>query len=108
MIDLPQARFASNPLIVLAFALALGVLAGHSLRHQWSPFLQISIAAGVVLVSVSVWFLANGKLLPATLSLVAALFCAGLVLSLIDSRPIAPGRIARLQDEGVIAPGDLK
>src|SRR5216683_6100891 len=106
MTDLPQARFASNPLTVLGFALALGILAGHSLAHLWSPLLPPSIAMGVVLVIVSVWFLANGKLLPATLSVVAALFCAGLVLSLIDSRPIAPDRVARLQDEGVIAPGD--
>src|SRR5712692_6265574 len=106
MTDLPQARFASNPLIVLGFALALGVLAGHLLGHRWSPLLPISIAVGVVLVIVSFCFLANGKLLPATLSVVAALFCAGLVLSLIDSRPIAPDRIARLQDEGIIAPGD--
>src|SRR6266852_1619359 len=106
MTDLPQARFASNPLTVLGFALALGILAGHSLAHLWSPLLPISIAVGVVLVIVSVWFLANRKLLPATLSVVAALFCAGFMLSLIDSRPIAPNRIARLQDEGVIAPGD--
>ena len=106
MTDLPQARFASNPLIILAFALALGILAGHLLAHQWSPLLLISIAVGVVLVIVSVWFLANRKLLPATFSVVAAMFYAGLVLSLIDSRPIAPDRIARLQDEGIIAPGD--
>src|SRR6266851_3316654 len=106
MTDLPQARFASNPLTVLGFALALGILAGHSLAHLWSTLLPPGIAVGVVLVIVSVWFLANGKLLLATLSVVAALFCAGLVLSLIDSRPIAPDRIARLQDEGIIAPGD--
>src|SRR5712692_2226295 len=106
MTDLPQARFASNPLTVLGFALALGILAGHSLAHLWSTLLPPGIAVGVVLVIVSVWFLANGKLLLATLSVVAALFCAGLVLSLIDSRPIGPDRIARLQDEGIIAPGD--
>src|SRR5713101_7152922 len=106
MTDLPQARFASNPLTVLGFALALGILAGHSLAHLWSPLLPPGIAVGVVLVIVSVWFLANGKLLLATLSVVGAFFCAGLVLSLIDSRPIATDRIARLQDEGVIAPGD--
>ena len=106
MTDLPQARFASNPLIVLASALALGIFAGHSLAHQWSPLLLISIAVGLVLTIVSVWFLANRKLLPATLSIVAAFFCAGFVLSLIDSRPVAPNRIARLQDEGIIAPGE--
>src|SRR5438876_3155142 len=106
MIDLPKARFASNPLIVLAFALALGILAGHSLPHQWSPLLLISIAVGVALTIVSVWFLANRKLTPAILLVTAALVCAGFVLSLIDSRPIARNRIARLQDEGIIGPGD--
>ncbi len=106
MIDLPKARFASNPLIVLAFALALGILAGHSLPHQWSPLLLISIAVGVALTIVSVWLLANRKLTPAILLVTAALICAGVVLSLIDSRPMARNRIARLQDEGIIGPGD--
>jgi competence protein ComEC len=106
MTDLPQARFASNPLIVLASALALGIFAGHSLPHRWLPLLLIGIGVGVVLTIVSVWFLANGKLTAAVLSITAAFVCAGFVLSLIDSRPIAPNRIARLQDEGFIAPGE--
>ena len=42
----------------------------------------------------------------ATVLVVVAFFCVGFVLSLIDSRPIAPNRIARLQDEGEIAPDD--
>lgn len=106
MTDLPNARFASHPLILLAAALALGILAGHSPPHDWSHLLLISIAVGVVLTIVSVWFLARGKLTPASLSVTVAFVCAGLVLSLVDSRPIAPNRIARLQDDGVIAPGD--
>jgi competence protein ComEC len=104
MTDLPQARFASNPLIVFASALALGMFAGHSLAHQWSPLLLVSIAVGLVLIVVPLWSLSNGKLTPATVSVVTAFFCAGFVLSLIDSRPIAPNRVARLQDEGIIAP----
>jgi competence protein ComEC len=106
MSDFPKARFASNPLIVLASALALGILAGHLLAHQWSPPLLISSAVGLALIILSVWFLSNWKLLPATLSVAAAFVCAGFVLSLIDSRPIAPNRLARLQDEGIIAPGE--
>src|SRR5436189_5595877 len=106
MTDLPKVRFASNPLIVLASALALGIFAGHSVPQQWSPHLLISIAVGVALTIVSVWFLANGKLTPAILSVTATFICTGFVLSLIDSRPILPNRIARLQDEGVIVPGE--
>jgi competence protein ComEC len=106
MSDLPQARFVLNPLIVLASALALGILAGHLLSQQWSPVLLISIAVGMVLIIVSAWFLSNGKLVPATISVAAAFLCAGFVLSLIDSRSVVPNRIARLQDEGVIAPDD--
>src|SRR5712691_2851480 len=98
MTDFAQARFASNPLIVLASALAFGVLAGHLLAHQWSPLLLISIAVGLVLIIVSVCFLSSRKLLPATLSVAAAFFCTGFVFSIIDSRAIAPNRIARLQD----------
>src|SRR5438477_11634883 len=106
MTDLAKARFAANPLIVPAFALALGIFAGHSLVHHWSLLLLISVASGGALTIISVWFLANGKLTPATLSLVTAFFCAGFVLALIDSRPIAPNCIARLEDEGTIAPGE--
>src|SRR5260370_38266628 len=106
MTDLPKTRFASDPLIVLAAALALGILAGHSLARQSLPLLPLSIAVGVALAIVCVWFLANRKLTRANLSLVAAFFCAGFVLSMIDSRPIAANRIARLQDEGIIAPDE--
>ena len=106
MSDLPKARFVSNPLIVLAAALALGVFAGQALPHQWPPLLLISSSVGLVSTIVSVWFLAHRKLLPATLSTVAAFVCAGIVCSVVDSRPIAPNRIARLQDEGVFAPGE--
>ena len=106
MTDLPNARFASNPLILLAAALALGILAGHLLAHRWPSLLLGSIAVGLVFTIVSVWSLANRKLAPAMLSIVATFFCAGFVLALVDARPIAPNRIARLQDEGVIAPGD--
>ena len=106
MSDLPKARFVSNPLIVLAAALALGVFAGQALPHQWPPLLLISSSVGLVSTIVSVWFLAHRKLLPATLSTVAAFVCAGIVCSVVDSRPIGPNRIARLQDEGVFAPGE--
>jgi competence protein ComEC len=106
MTDLPKARFASNPLIVLASALALGILAGHSAGQHRLSLLPIAITVGLGLIVVSFWFLSNGKLLAATLLVVAALFCAGLVLSLIDSRPVAPDRIARLHAEGVIALGE--
>ena len=106
MTDLPKPRFASCPLIVLASALALGIFAGHSLARQLSPLLLISIAVGAVLTIVSVWFLANWKLTRAILSVVAAFFCTGFVFSIIDARPIAPNRIARLLDEEIIAPGD--
>jgi len=106
MTDLPKVRFASNPLIVLASALALGIFSGHSLPHRWSPLLLVSIPVGVALTIVSVWFLANRKLTPAILSVTVTFMCAGFVLSLLDSRPIARNRIARLQDEGIIGPGD--
>src|SRR5207253_11514700 len=33
-------------------------------------------------------------------------FCAGLVLSLSESRSVGSGRIARMYDEGIIAPGE--
>jgi competence protein ComEC len=102
MSELPQTRFASSPLLILAGAISAGILLGHRFTFQSNSILIISIAGGVSIAIVSVAFLSKKKLTLALGSLVAAFFCAGFVLSLIDSRPSAPNRIARMYDEGLI------
>jgi len=102
MPDLPQTRFASSPLLILAGAISAGILLGHRFTFQSNSIFIISIAGGVSVTTVSVAFLSKKRLTLAVVSLVAAFFCAGFVLSLIDSRPSAPNRIARIYDEGLI------
>lgn len=106
MAELPQARFASSPLFVLAVAISVGILAGHyfALQSKSILILGITVSVGVALLSIALT--SKRKPRPASIFLVVAFFSAGIVLSVLENRPIAPNRIARLQDEGVIAPGD--
>jgi len=106
MSDLPHVRFAYSPLLVLAAAIAVGIFAGHYVKTQSNAVFMLGFAASIGLTIFSITFISKKRSLLASVFAVGAFFCAGLILSLIDSRPIAPNRIARLQDEGTIAPGD--
>ena len=101
MLDLPQIRFSPSPLIVLAGALALGILAGHLIGPRSMKALTTLVAVGVI-VGVSCAYLIT-KNRNAIGALVAAFFSAGLVLALIDSRPMALNRIAPMYAESLIA-----
>src|SRR5713226_2285123 len=106
MSDLPHARFAFSPLLVLAAAIAVGIFAGHYFKTQSNAVFMLGFAASIGLTIFSITFISKKRSLLASVFVVGAFLCAGLILSLIDSRPIAPNRIARLQDEGTIAPGE--
>jgi competence protein ComEC len=106
MTGLPQIRFAPNPLVVLAVALSLGVFAGHLLVPQPMWALATAILVGAILALLCAYLATKNRGATTVGVMIAAFFSAGVVLSLIDSRPIAPNRIARLYEEGVIAPGD--
>ena len=100
------ARFVSSPLFILAVALASGILAGHyfGLQSKSVLILLINVCIGVALLSIAL--ASKRKLRPASLFLVIAFVAAGSVLSLIENRPIAANRIARMYDEGAIASGE--
>ena len=103
MTDLPQARFASSPLLALAVALSCGIALRHYLTLQSKSILifGLVIGAGATLFSVAlVW---KRKLTLVSLPLPAAFFCAGLVLSSIESSDVQPNGIAQMYDSGLIA-----
>lgn len=112
MVDLRHARFASSPLFNLAGAMSLGILE----RHYWTPqsklifILSSALSVGLGLFSFSLaitkWSSTEKYLTVASAFLIAAFFCAGFTLSLISSRTPAPNRLARMYDEGAIAPGE--
>lgn len=106
MADLPQIRFAQSPLVVLAGALALGIFAGHLVAPASISALSTAIAGAAILALLCFYLITKHGNEIAVGVMIAAFFSAGSVLSLIESRPIAPNRVARLQDEGTIAPGD--
>lgn len=105
MIEL-QVRLASSPLLVLAFALSCGILAGHFISSQSALVLATSSGAGAGLTLLSSWSLFKGRISLAIGCVIGAFFAAGLTLSMIDGRSIKPNRIARLYADGLIAPGE--
>lgn len=106
MSDLPQARFASSPLFVLAVAISAGILAAHYFALQSKSLLVLGIILGAGGALFSIGFILKSKLEPATILLVVAFFFAGNVLSLIEDRPNVSHRVARMYDAGQISAGD--
>src|SRR5947208_14659122 len=106
MPDLPRTRFASCPLIVLGLAISVGILMGHYFSSQSRSILIFSVAIGLSLALLSILLVSKKKLRRASVFLVAALLCSGIVLSLIDRRTIAPNRISQMYDQGLMAPGE--
>jgi competence protein ComEC len=106
MTDLPQVRFAPSPLIVLASALSLGILAGRLVAPSSMSALATAIAVGAIFALLFAYLITKNRNAPAVGVMIAAFCSAGFVLSIIDSRPIAPNRIARLYEEGLFALSD--
>src|SRR5207245_3679345 len=104
--DLTQARFASNPLLLIASAIAAGIFLGHYLAPKFQSALIFSIAVSMVFAILSVWLVRKRKLAQASGALVAAFLLAGLILPLIENRGVALNRISRMLNEGVISSGD--
>lgn len=101
-----QGRFASSPLFVLAVAMSTGILVGHYVALQSKSILILTITGSVGIALLSLALTLERKLRPAPLFLVIAFLAAGFVLSLIENRPMAPHRLARMYDEGTIASGE--
>lgn len=101
-----QVRFASSPLFVLAVAISAGILAEHYFALQSKSILIIGITLSIGLALLSIQLVSKTKLLLASIFLISAFFCTGILLSLIENRPLPPNRIARIYDEGIIASGE--
>lgn len=103
MAELLQARLVSAPLLILAVAIAAGILVGHHLAHS-TLIVVLGISVGV---TIAIAFYSSKKRFAVmSIAVCAAFFTTGVVLSRIDSRPMAPNRIARLCNEGTVAPAD--
>ena len=101
MTELPRIRFASNPLAILAVALASGVALGISPQGRFS--IWICSGTGVALTVLALAFLARKYLLIATVFVISAFCFAGLDLSLINLSSASRNRISTLYERGEIA-----
>jgi len=105
MADLPQSRFASSPLLVLAVALSTGIALEHYLNLESKSILNFGVLIGAGATLFSVALPARKRLMPVSL-LLLAVFCAGLLLSSIDRSDVQPNRIAQMYDSALIASGE--
>jgi competence protein ComEC len=101
--DLPQTRFASSPLLVLAGAMSVGILVQHYSTPEWRPTPALTIAPGFGLMLLAIGLISKKKLTGASLALIAAFFFAGHVLATVETRPAAPDRLSKMLDAGLIA-----
>lgn len=106
MADLPQARFASSPLLVLAVAISAGIVLAHYFTLQSKPVPALSITLGVSLTLFCIAVMSKKRLTFASLFLIAAFFCVGHVLATIDTRTVGPNQISKVYDTGLIASGE--
>lgn len=106
MADLPQARFASSPLLALAVALSTGIALEHYFTLPSKSILIFGLVLGTGFTLFSVALVAKKRRTPASRFLLAAFFCAGIALSSIASRDVQPNRIAQMYDSGLIASAD--
>jgi len=106
MADLPQARLASSPLLVLAVAIAAGIALAHYFPLQSKSVLALSIALGVSLTLFCIAVISKRRLTLASLFLIAAFFCAGHALATIDTHTVGTNRISRMYDTSLIGSGE--
>src|SRR5437016_2849977 len=100
MSDLPQARIAKNPLFVLALSLAIGIFFFHyfnitrlAIAFVVVAFVLLSIVAALVRRTVSAIAISF---------LLVAFMATGYVLALVEKRSVAPNRVVRMFERGVL------
>jgi competence protein ComEC len=104
--DLLHVPFAQHPLLSLAVTISAGIVLGNFFRFQSKSLLAIALLTGTCLTLITITLLFRNKTTLASILLIVAFLCAGLVLSLIESRAAAPNRISRMYDEGLFTYGE--
>jgi competence protein ComEC len=106
MADLPQTRFASSPLLILAVAMSAGIALAHYCSFKSKSILVAFIAIAISLTVFCIALVAKKRLTRACVFLLMAFFCVGFALSLVDGRSINANRIAQMYDGGLIPSGE--
>ncbi|HYW72953.1 MAG TPA: ComEC/Rec2 family competence protein [Pyrinomonadaceae bacterium] len=99
MSDLPHARFTTQPLLVIVFSLATGVLFFY---YCHNPKLTTAlVVAGITFLALATRFYRR-VVLVATTSILLSSVCAGYLLASVEARAVSPDRIVRLFEQGTI------
>src|SRR2546430_17712446 len=103
MSDLSHARFAKNPLVILALSLAIGILIFHYFDN--ANLAVAFVVAALVLLSVAGTIVRTVSAI-ATAFLLVAFMATGYVLALNEERSVSPNRVVRMFARGVLLPNE--
>ena len=106
MSALAQPRVAQSPLLMLAAAISIGVLAGRLITSH--PRRAVIFGAGIVFANavLSIWLLRKRGPAATTMLLVAGFSLTGLALSFSDGRGLSPESLSRMYEEGLVTASD--
>ncbi len=96
----------SSPLVVLAAAVSLGIVAGQFITPNSEGTLLTVGIVSMVFALLCVGFLRREKLTVATVALLAAFLFTGFALAHIENRASGPNTVAQLYEAGRIPPGE--
>jgi competence protein ComEC len=100
MVDLPEPRFASSPLLGLAIAISAGITVAHFGKFQTRTVLIAYLFMGATFGFLSIALLVRNRAELSTCFLIGAFVFAGLLVTHIDGRPRPDNRISQMFDQG--------
>src|SRR6185369_5417519 len=96
---LAQPRVAQSPLLMLAAAVSIGILAGSLITSRPRNALIFGATIFAVIAVLSIWLVSRRKPAVTMLLLIAGFILTGLALSLTYGRQLSPARISRIYEE---------
>src|SRR6266576_711052 len=97
MAAVPQARTAHQPLVLIAVAIASGILLSHYFSNSKVAVILIIVALTCVVVAVRIYPRVAAM---ATAALALSFFCTGYVLAFVQGQGAPPDRIVTMFAEG--------
>src|SRR5437764_527273 len=104
MSGLPQARIANNPLVVLALSLAIGIFVFH--YFDSTRLAIVLVVATLLLLLIAAALVLRAAPAIAIAFMFVAFITTGYVLALIEKRSVAPNRVVRMFERGVLLPNE--
>jgi len=101
MSDLPQARFTTQPLVLIGLSFATGILIDHAIANSR---LAVGMAiTAIVLLLFAIRIYKRVAFIAAAI-LLAAFMCTGYVVAFIEQRSVSTERVVSMLEQGIIMP----